>query len=70
MSELGLLLLGCASPTAGLRGWERVCHGAPHPRLTPRVVDGLHQASVHPGFQGWQPTVEWVNEQCDALGRS
>ena len=55
---------------ASLSGWEQVCYQAPHQTLTPRVLEGLAEARVIVGAHGWQPSLEWINEQCAVLGRS
>ena len=72
----GVLLLGgwwwqqtiLAQVQSKMRGWDRVCFSAPYTRLTDQVMVGLRQTSIQPGLRGWQPTVAWVNEQCEILG--
>ena len=51
-------------------GWPQVCWHAPHRTLTQEVLGGLREARVQVGAHGWQPTVDWVNAQCQALGFS
>ena len=49
-------------------GWSQVCWHAPHQQMTQTIRLGLREARVLVGRHGWQPTVAWVNEQCQALG--
>ena len=49
-------------------GWQQVCYETPHRRLGRRQLEGLREAQVVVGAHGWQPSVVWVNEQCEALG--
>ena len=47
-----------------LVGWDRVCHRAPHRKITAYQTQGLRQVGIQVGLQGWQPTAQWVNDQC------
>ena len=49
-------------------GWEQVCWHLPLQTVTPLVREGLREARVVVGAHGWQPTPDWLNDQCDALG--
>lgn len=49
-------------------GWELVCQRAPYRQQLPKhVYQGLVEAKVMVGLRGWQPTVQWINEQCEVL---
>lgn len=53
-----------------LTGWDQVCAHPVRHALTPAQQDGLREAGLQLGLRGWSPSVAWVAEQCDALGRS
>ena len=65
---LGFLHLRAEMLDAAEVGWVQVCRGAPHQKLTPRILTGLREAKIQVGLKGWAPDVAWINEQCAALG--